>query len=55
MTIAHKTKSKVPKVFNKYGPNLSITNDQNKVIANFGILTNAIFKRNIKGSVTSNL
>ena len=55
MTIAHKTKSRVPKVFNKYGPNLSITNDQNKVIANFGILTNAIFKRNIKSSGTSNL
>jgi len=55
MTIAHKTKSKVPKVFKKYGPNLGITNDKNKVIAYFGILTNAIFKRNIKGSGTFNL
>lgn len=55
MTIAHKTKSKVPKVFKKYGPNLSITNQHNKVISNFGVLTNAKFKRNIKEYVKSNL
>lgn len=55
MTIAHKTKSKVPKVFKKYGPSLSITNQHNKVIGNFGVLTNAKFKRNIKYADTSNL
>lgn len=55
MTIAHKTKSKVPKVFKKYGLSLSITNHGNKVIGNFGVLTNATFKRNIKNFVTSNL
>jgi len=55
MTIAHKTKSKVPKVFKKYGPSLSITNQHNKVIGKFDVLTNAKFKRDPKGYGTSNL
>lgn len=45
MTIAHKTKSKVPKVFKKYGPALTIRNDTNKVSASFGLLSNAKFKK----------
>jgi len=49
MTIAHKTKSKVTKVFKKYGSNICVTNKDNIEIAKFGILTNANFKRNIKG------
>ena len=40
MTIAHKTKSKVSKVFNKYGFNLSIKNEYGKEIAKFGFLSN---------------
>jgi retron-type reverse transcriptase len=35
MTIAHKTKSKVPKVFKKYGSTLEIKNSNNKVVAKF--------------------
>lgn len=48
MTIAHKTKSKVPKVFKKYGLDLRITDAGNKIIASYGTLTNASFKRNIR-------
>jgi group II intron reverse transcriptase/maturase len=55
MTIAHKTKSKVPKIFDKYGPNLCVTDEKGKVIAKFGLLTNSQFKRNIKGYMSSNL
>lgn len=55
MTIAHKTKSIVPSVFKQYGPSLCITNEQNKKIAEFELLTNAKFKRNIKGYVSANL
>jgi len=40
MTIAHKTKSKVSEVFNKYGLNLSIKNEYGKEIAKFGFLSN---------------
>jgi hypothetical protein len=53
MTIAHKTKSKVSKVFKKYGLELSITDSDNKVIASFGVLSNAIFKKNVNQSYTS--
>lgn len=55
MTIAHKTKSKVPKVFNKYGPNLSIKDEHGKEIAKFSPLSNSQFKRNIKDYKPSNL
>jgi len=55
MTIAQKIKSKVPKVFNKYGPNLSIKDEHGKEIAKFGLLSNSQFKRNIKGYKPSNL
>ena len=54
MTITHKTKSKVSKVFNKYGPNLCVKNEHGKEIAKFGFLSNSQFKRNIKGYVSSN-
>lgn len=47
MTIAHKTKSKVPKVFQKYGPDLTVLNDKNKPITKFALLTNANFKKDI--------
>lgn len=48
MTLAHKTKSKTPKVFKKYGSDLCITDGDGNLIAKFGILTNSQFKRNIK-------
>lgn len=50
MTIAHKTKSKVSKVFKKYGNNLTITSSENKIIAKFDLLSNKIFKRNVKNN-----
>ena len=51
MTITHKTKSKVPKVFNKYGFNLCVKNEDGREIAKFGFLSNFQFKRNIKSYV----
>lgn len=53
MTISHKTKSKVPKVFKKYGPELTTTDSNNKVIASFDVLSNAKFKRNVRKSYVS--
>ena len=50
MTIAHKTKSKVPKVFKKYGHELSIRNSENKVIAKYGTLTNKSFRKGVSRS-----
>jgi retron-type reverse transcriptase len=47
MTIAHKTKSKVPKVFKKYGHELSIRNSENKVVAEYGTLSNKGFKKGV--------
>lgn len=51
MTITHKTKSKVPKVFNKYGFNLCVKNEDGRKIAKFGFLSNSQFKPNIKSYV----
>jgi hypothetical protein len=48
MTLAHKTKSEVPKIFAKYGPDISVTDGSNKVLASYGNFTSANFKRNIK-------
>lgn len=48
MTIAHKTKSKVPKVFKKYGNDLAYTDGNNKTLAKFGTLSNSEFKRGVK-------
>lgn len=48
MTIAHKTKSKVPKVFKKYGENLTIRDGENKVIAEYGSVSNKTFKNSVK-------
>ena len=53
MTIAHKTKSKVPKVFKKYGSELTVTDSNNKVIASFDVLSNANFKKNVSQSYVS--
>jgi len=53
MTIAHKTKSKVSKVFNKYGENLVIKDSNNKVKASFGTLTNSNFKKTVSSSKVS--
>lgn len=50
MTIAHKTKSEVPKVFKKYGNELRITDGDNKIIAKFDVLTNSDFKKKINKS-----
>ena len=55
MTIAHKTKSKVTKIFKKYGFSLCVTNEHNKKIAEFELLTNAKFKRNVNSNVLSSL
>lgn len=48
MTIAHKTKSKVPKVFKKYGKTLTIRDGEDKVTAHFSLLTNKQFKKSVK-------
>lgn len=47
MTIAHKIKSKVPKIFKKYGPTLKITDQNNNTIAHYGKLTNSNFKKSV--------
>lgn len=46
MTIAHKTKSNITKVFKKYGENLEIK-DGNKILANFGTLSNSSFQKGL--------
>jgi len=53
MTIAHKTKSKVPKIFKKYEPELTIRDNNNKIIASYGFLSNSKFKKNVKSSHVS--
>jgi len=45
MTIAHKYKSSVPKVFKKYGDSLAITNAEGQIIAEYGNLSNAMFAK----------
>ena len=50
MTIAHKTKSKVPKVFKKYGSELAIKDGNNKILSFFGSLSNSRFKKNVSNS-----
>lgn len=55
MTIAHKTKSKISKIFKKYGHDLYILDANNKVIASYGTLTNSKFKRNVKTCRPKNL
>jgi hypothetical protein len=47
MTIAHKTKSKITKVFKKYGESLLIRDGDNNITASFGTLTNSSFKQNV--------
>ena len=54
MTIAHKTKSKVPKVFAKYGNELEVTNAKGKVISFYGSLSNAAIKRKSVNDFTNN-
>jgi len=51
MTIAHKTKTKISKVFKKYSIGLLITDENNKKIAEFGSLPRVEFKRNIKSKI----
>lgn len=48
MTIAHKIKSKVSKIFKKYGSDLCVTDGQNKIVAKFGFLSNSKLKHNTK-------
>lgn len=55
MTIAHKTKSKISKVLKKYGLNLIIQDKNNKNIAEWSILSNASFKRNVCNYNSENL
>jgi group II intron reverse transcriptase/maturase len=45
MTIAHKTKSKVSKVFAKHGDELKVIDAKGKVISFYGFLSNADIKR----------
>nr|UBY46073.1 hypothetical protein Paeru_mt_15 [Porphyridium aerugineum] len=47
MTLAHKTKTTVSKIFNKYGVELTIKDDKNKVISLYGILTNSNLKKTV--------
>ena len=53
MTIAHKTKSTVSKIFKKYGSELTIRDKNNNIIASYGLLSNSKFKKNIKNSHVS--
>lgn len=48
MTIAHKTKSSISKVFKKYGNNLTVTDQNNSVLAKFGVLENNDFKKSVQ-------
>jgi RNA-directed DNA polymerase len=43
MTIAHKTKSKVPKIFKKYGNAIEVQDANNQIIVKFGSLSNSMF------------
>jgi hypothetical protein len=54
MTIAHKTKSKVPKVFAKFGNNLEVTDEKGKIITSFGSLSNAAIKRKFQSDFLNN-
>jgi len=54
MTIAHKTKSKVPKVFAKYGDELKVTDAKGKVISFYGSLSNAAIKSKSVNDFTNN-
>jgi group II intron reverse transcriptase/maturase len=45
MTIAQKTKSKISKIFKKYGDSLAIKNSKNKIISSYGSLSNALLKK----------
>jgi len=54
MTIAHKTKSKVPKVFAKYGNELNVTNAKGKVISFYGSLSNSAIKSKSVNDFTNN-
>lgn len=47
MTIAHKTKNKITKVFNKYKVDLKIINKSGKILAVFGFFNNSILKKKI--------
>ena len=47
MTLAHKTKSKLPKIFKKYGKDLVITNQVNRVIAKYGSLSSKEFREGV--------
>ena len=51
MTIAHKIKTKISKVFKKYSIDLLIIDENNKKIAEFGSLSKVRFKRNIKNEI----
>jgi group II intron reverse transcriptase/maturase len=54
MTIAHKTKSKVSKVFAKYGNELKVTDATGKVISFYGSLSNAVIKSKSVNDPTNN-
>lgn len=44
MTLAHKSKSKISKIFKKYGKNLNITKD-GRIVARFKLVTNSSFRK----------
>lgn len=44
MTLAHKTKSKTPKIFKKYGNELTLKDQKGKIIATFGKYEGKSFK-----------
>jgi group II intron reverse transcriptase/maturase len=45
MTLAHKTKSKVPKIFKKYGWELTLKSENDKVIASYGKFKSVTFRK----------
>ena len=54
MTIAHKTKSKTPKVLKKYGNSLEVTGVENTIIAKYGSLSNTTLSKIPKHLTASN-
>ena len=46
MTIAHKTKTKITKIFKKYSYDIVVINHYNNKIATFESITNSKFKNN---------
>jgi len=55
MTLAHKSKSKITKIFAKYGNNLNIKDSDGKTIAKFQTLTNSSFRNSKRTNNSCNV